>query len=76
MHAKLFAELKATKTILEVPKLRDMLPKTNQQGMDFNKFTKTLGEIYKTTVDHLHDKSGIVEDPTAKTSPRSKQKVG
>ena len=39
MHNKLFAELKATKTILEVPKLRDQMPKTNQKGMDFNKFT-------------------------------------
>jgi hypothetical protein len=53
--------LKAVKTILEVPKLRDQLPKTNQQGMDFKKFTQTLGQIYKNTVNHLFDKSGIPE---------------
>ena len=50
MHEKLFAELKATKTVLEVPSLRDQLPKTNTHGMNFNKFTRTLGEIYKNTV--------------------------
>ena len=53
--------MKAVKIILEVPKLRDQLPKTNQHGMDFKKFTQTLGEIYKNTVSHLVDKSDIPE---------------
>ena len=54
-----------------------MLPKTNQHGMDFNKFTKTLGDIYKNTVAHLHDKTGISEDPLGDNqSPRLRQKVG
>ena len=77
IHKKLFAELKATKTILEVPKLRDMLPKTNQRGMDFNEFTKKLGEIYKTTVENLYDKTGVEENPVANIqSPRALRKAG
>ena len=59
MHEKLFAELKATKILIEVPALREQLPKTNQQGMDFNKLTKQLGDIYKNTVSNLYDKSGL-----------------
>ena len=59
MHQKLFAELKATKILLEVPSLREQLPKSNQKGMDFNKLTKQLGEIYKNTVSNLYDKSGV-----------------
>ena len=47
------------KVVLEVPRLRDMLPKINQQGMDFNNFTKNLGNIYRNTVSNLYDKTGI-----------------
>ena len=61
MHEKLFAELKATKTVLEVPSLRDQLPKTNQHGMSFNKFTRTLGELYRNTVNIVSDKTGLCE---------------
>lgn len=54
-----------------------MLPKTNQRGMDFNQFTKTLGEIYKTTVEHVYDKTGISEDPAniVLGSPATKSKA-
>ena len=48
MHEKLFAELRAIKTVLEVPKFRDSMPKTNMHGTDFNTFTKQLGQITKT----------------------------
>ena len=61
MHEKLFAELKATKIVLEVPSLRDQLPKTNSHGMNFNTFTRTLGELYRNTVDVLADKTGLCE---------------
>ena len=59
MHQKLFAELKSLKTVLEVPKFRDQIPKINLHGTDFNHFTKTLGQIYKDTVTHLVDKAGV-----------------
>ena len=59
MHKKLFAELKAIKTVLEVPKFRDSLPKQNLTGSNFNSFTKELGKIYKETVTHLVDKAGV-----------------
>ena len=55
MHEKLFSELKATKTVLEVPSLRDQLPKTNSHGMNFNTFTRTLGELYRNTVNIAAD---------------------
>lgn len=59
MHEKLFAELRAIKTVLEVPKFRDSMPKTNMHGTDFNTFTKQLGQIYKDTVTHLVEKAGV-----------------
>ena len=59
MHAKLFAELKTLKILIEVPSLREQLPRTNQQGADFNKIAKQLGEIYKNTVSNIFNKSGL-----------------
>ena len=50
------------KTLIEVPSLREQLPKTNKKGMDFNEFTKELGTIYKNTVSTLFNKTGVPED--------------
>ena len=36
MHEKLFSELKSLKILIEVPSLREQLPRTNQKGADFN----------------------------------------
>ena len=45
--------------------------------MDFNGFTKQLGNIYRETVSNLFDKTGIMEeDSNANHSPsKSKKKV-
>jgi len=43
----MFYELKAAKTMLEIPRFRDQLPKYDFKGMDFTKFTNTFGAIYK-----------------------------
>ena len=40
MHNKLFVELSSLKTVVEVPKLRDMMPRVNKHGMNYNQFTK------------------------------------
>ena len=36
MHNKLFVELSSLKTVVEVPKLRDMMPRVNKHGMNYN----------------------------------------
>lgn len=50
MHEKMFAELKATKIVLEVPSLRDMYDRKDRVEKDFNSFVKSLGEIYRETI--------------------------
>lgn len=55
----MFAELQSAKIILEVPRFRDQLPKTNQHGMNLNKLTQHLGAIYRNTVTNLYDKTGF-----------------
>lgn len=62
MHEKMFAELKATKIVLEVPSLRDQYDKKDRREKNFNSFVKSLGEIYRETVIHLYDKVGIPDD--------------
>ena len=59
MHEKLFSELKTLKILIEVPSLREQLPRSNQKGADFNKIAKQLGEIYKNTVSNIFNKSGL-----------------
>ena len=71
MHEKLFAELKATKTVLEVPSLRDQLPKTNMHGTSFAKFTKTLGELYRNTLSVVVDKDELCECGDNNIAPRT-----
>jgi hypothetical protein len=43
---QMYAELRATKTMLEVPKFRTELPKYDFKGMTFREFTETFGKIY------------------------------
>lgn len=42
----MFQELRATKTLLEIPRLREQLPKYDFKGMNFEKFTEIFGKIY------------------------------
>ena len=42
----MFQELRATKTLLEIPRLREQLPKYDFKGINFEKFTEIFGKIY------------------------------
>jgi hypothetical protein len=42
----MFQELRATKTLLEIPRLREQLPKYDFKGINFEKFTEIYGKIY------------------------------
>ena len=47
MLNQMFTELRAVKTMLEIPRFRDQLPKYDFKGMDFKQFRKIFGQIYE-----------------------------
>mgnify|MGYP006950280459 CR=1 FL=1 len=47
MLNQMFTELKAVKTMLEIPRFREQLPNYNFKGMSYAEFRKTFGQIYQ-----------------------------
>jgi hypothetical protein len=46
MLNQMYYELKAVKTMLEIPRFRASLPQYDFKGMNYNKFVETFGQIY------------------------------
>ncbi len=70
---QMLTEMKVIKTMLEIPRFREHLPKYNFKGMNFDTFKKTFGQIYK-EVNHdfsVVDKQIIAEDQSEHISGMS-----
>ena len=62
MLNKMYTELRQTKMMLEVPRLRQEVNKKDLKGIDFKNFTKVVGSIYKGVKKDLLDEAGILVD--------------
>jgi len=70
MLNKMFTELKQTKIMLEIPKLRQEVNKKNLKGVDFAGLTKVVGQTYKNVKKNLRDEEGILVESSDEETGR------
>ncbi len=66
MLNQMYYELKAVKTMLEIPRFRASLPQYDFKGMNYNKFVDTFGQIYYDIADKFQKNSKHTEQVLGK----------
>ena len=67
MLQQMYTELKAVKTMLEIPRFRAELPKYDFRGMDYQYFTETFGQIYTDIAKSLKQQQSYAKVSTEAT---------